>query len=179
MVDPNLSDEELMNLIKVNNLEAFEQLYDRYFDKIYNYLKAKSNSEIAEDLAQNCFIKIYEKSSTYKNEYPVSAWVYTVAKNLLMDEFRKSSVKNKYYERIKELFIQSEANETKNLWNELMLDMKDLDEKNTEVLILRFKEGLEFEDIAKKLNTNPTNARKMVSRAIGALKNLLDVGNSL
>lgn len=179
MVNQDLSDEELMELIKANHIGAFEELYDRYFNKIFNYLKAKSSTEVAEDLTQNCFIKIYEKASTYNNNFPVSAWVYTIAKNLLMDEFRKSSTKNKYFDRLKEMFLQADIVETKSLWNELMFDMRDLDEKSKEVLILRFSDGMDFEEIAQKLNTNSVNARKLVSRALKTLKSFLETGNSL
>lgn len=179
MVNQDLSDEELMVLIKANHIGAFEELYDRYFNKIFNYLKAKSSTEVAEDLTQNCFIKVYEKASTYKNNFPVSAWVYTIAKNLLMDEFRKSSTKNKYFERLKEIFLQADIVETKSLWNELMFDMRDLDAKSKEVLILRFNDGMDFEEIAQKLNTNSVNARKLVSRALKTLKSFLETGDSL
>jgi len=179
LVNQDLSDEELMDLIKANDISAFEELYDRYFNKIFNYLKAKSTTEVAEDLTQNCFIKVYEKSSTYKNNYPVSAWIYTVAKNLLMDEFRKSATKNKYFDRLKEMFGQAETIETKKIWNELMFDMRDLDEKSREVLKLRFNEGMDFEEIAQRLDTNPVNARKLVSRALKTLKSFLQIGDSL
>jgi len=179
LVDQDLSDEELMDLIKANHIGAFEELYDRYFSKIFNYLKAKSSTEVAEDLTQNCFIKVYEKSSTYKNDFPVSAWIYTIAKNLLMDEFRKSSTKNKYFERFKEMFSKADIIEAKNLWNELMFDMRDLDEKSREILILRFNDGMDFEEIAQRLNTNPVNARKLVSRALKTFKSFLEVGDSL
>lgn len=168
-----------MNLIKANNIGAFEELYDRYFNKIFNYLKAKSTTEVAEDLTQNCFIKVYEKSSTYKSDFPVSAWIYTIAKNLLMDEFRKSAIKNKYFDRLKEMFSKTDNIETKNLWNELMFDMRDLDQKSREILTLRFNEGMDFEEMAQRLNTNPINARKLVSRALKTLKSFLETGDSL
>lgn len=179
MLDPNLSDEELMDLIKANRLDAFEELYERYFSKIFNYLKSKSNTELAEDLTQTTFIKVFDKAAKFKHEFPVSAWIYTIAKNLLMDEYRKRSTQKKYFDRLKDLFSQNEVNQTQDLWKELMLDMRELDEKNREIIILRFKEGMDFDEIAQKLNTNPVNARKMVSRALKSLKGFLEVGESV
>ena len=96
-----------------------------------------------------------------------------------MDEFRKSSTKNKYFERFKEMFSKADIIEAKNLWNELMFDMRDLDEKSREILILRFNDGMDFEEIAQRLNTNPVNARKLVSRALKTFKSFLEVGDSL
>jgi len=57
--------------------------------------------------------------------------------------------------------------------------MRDLDEKSREILILRFNDGMDFEEIAQRLNTNPVNARKLVSRALKTFKSFLEVGDSL
>ncbi len=160
--------------IKNANQEAFKQLYERYSHKVFNYLHRKSDRQLAEDLAQTTFVKVFERASTYKSEYPVSAWIYTIAKNLLMDTYRKRQRGYTHLERLKNLFIDDHAAELEKMWRDLLIDLKLLDDKNREIILMRYKEGLEFDEIAKKLDTSVVNARKLLSRANQSLKVLLE-----
>ncbi len=174
LIENDLSDEELMEQIKSSDQDAFKELYQRYSHKIFNYIQKKSNKETAEDLAQATFVKVFERAHTYKNEYPVSAWIYTIAKNLLMDLYRQRERKGNYLEKLKSIFRDQQTKEVGQLWKELLLDMDQLEKKNQEVILMRFQEGLDFEEIAKRLDTTPVNARKILSRANKALRELME-----
>jgi RNA polymerase sigma-70 factor (ECF subfamily) len=94
---PNLvtyNDEELMQLlVKKQNHEAFEILYLRYKSPVFNYLCSQISKAQAEDLLQDIFIKFVSKASDYRGEAKVKTWIWTIARNSLIDFFRSSQHK--------------------------------------------------------------------------------------
>lgn len=65
--------------------------FEEQYDKIYRYAYYKmKQAEIAEDITQETFLRFLE-SDTYRNTGQALQYLYTIARNLCMDEFRKSS----------------------------------------------------------------------------------------
>ena len=84
------SDERLFKLFQEGDVQAFNQLVTRYKDRLYNFLYRFVNDvELAEDLAQDTFLKVYTNKDSYKELYKFSTWMYTIAKNLAFTELRK------------------------------------------------------------------------------------------
>ena len=70
--------------------EAFEVLVFRYQDKLVNYLNNLLHDyDLAVDLAQEAFIRVYRNADRYKGKYRFSTWVYRIATNLAIDEIRR------------------------------------------------------------------------------------------
>jgi len=71
------------------NDAAFTQLVTKYKDAITNYLNMTvGNYDIAADLAQETFIRVYRNIGRYSNIYQFSTWLYRIATNLAIDEMR-------------------------------------------------------------------------------------------
>ena len=84
------SDERLFKLFQEGDVQAFNQLITRYKDRLYNFLyRIVNDVELAEDLAQDTFLKVYINKDSYKELYKFSTWMYTIAKNLAFTELRK------------------------------------------------------------------------------------------
>lgn len=85
-----IPDEELMIQVVEKKKAPFEELYDRYAPGIYNfYLHRLNNKERAQELTQECFLKLWNKAYLFKKEKSFKVWFWTVARNLLNDEFRE------------------------------------------------------------------------------------------
>lgn len=84
-------DGELIALAKQGDREAFGQLYERYADALYRYVRTRIGSdEDAEDLTENVFVKSFESLETYQERgWPYSAYLYQVARNLLVNHYRR------------------------------------------------------------------------------------------
>ena len=84
-------EEELIKRAQHRDQEAFAQLYEAYFDKIYRYIFLKIGSEMeAEDMTQQVFLKALESLSSFKWQgKPFSTWLYRIAHNQIVDYFRK------------------------------------------------------------------------------------------
>lgn len=84
-------DAQLISLAKAGDVEAFGELYSRYLDPIYRYIRTRvSEDQIAEDLSEETFIRAFKALDKYKERgLPFSAYLYRVTKNLLVDFYRR------------------------------------------------------------------------------------------
>jgi RNA polymerase sigma-70 factor (ECF subfamily) len=86
-------EEELVRRAQKRDPEAFNQLYEEHFDRIYRYLVLKIGDRTeAEDLTQQVFLKALESIASYSwRGVPFSAWLFRIAHNQVVDYFRKMS----------------------------------------------------------------------------------------
>ncbi len=85
------SDEELMWLYANNNQErAFDQLYERHKGPLYRYLlKTCREQTLAQETFQELWMKVIRHRNTYQRNAAFATWLYAIARNLLVDVFRK------------------------------------------------------------------------------------------
>lgn len=79
-------------LAKAKNGEqsAFGELYNLYFKKIYRFIFFRvSHKEVAEDLAEEVFLKAFTKISSTKEGSSFEGWLYQIARNLVIDYYRQ------------------------------------------------------------------------------------------
>jgi RNA polymerase sigma-70 factor (ECF subfamily) len=86
------SDAELMLRVKQGDAHAFEELVDRYKQPVLNLLyRTVRDLTEAEDLAQNVFIQVFKSADRYRVEAKFSTWLFTIARNLALNEIRRRS----------------------------------------------------------------------------------------
>lgn len=71
--------------------KLFEQLYDNCADDLYHFLLTQSDRNIAKDICQKTWLKIFEKPHLYNDSGRFIAWLFTIARHALIDEFRKTN----------------------------------------------------------------------------------------
>jgi RNA polymerase sigma-70 factor, ECF subfamily len=85
----SVTDNSLVSEFISGNDEAFAQLVTRYKDSIANYLNMMvGDYDIALDLCQETFLRVYRSIGRYSNMYQFSTWIYRIATNLAIDEIR-------------------------------------------------------------------------------------------
>jgi RNA polymerase sigma-70 factor (ECF subfamily) len=83
------NDNNLVREFIAGNDAAFTQLVTKYKDALTNYLNAMvGNYDVAADLAQETFLRVYKNIGRYSNIYQFSTWLYRIATNLAIDEMR-------------------------------------------------------------------------------------------
>lgn len=94
----NRSDEDLMSLLTHGGQSAFDELYRRYSKPMLNffYRMLDRDRERAEDLLHDLFLKIIEKPEFFDPKKPFRAWFYTLAGNMVRNEYRRNQVNNDY-----------------------------------------------------------------------------------
>ena len=90
--------QEELNLVqraRQGDQEAFAQLYETHFDKIFRYVVMKiRNQTEAEDMTQQVFVRAYESIGSYQLQgVPFTAWLFRIAHNQMVDYVRKESKK--------------------------------------------------------------------------------------
>jgi RNA polymerase sigma-70 factor (ECF subfamily) len=86
----SVSDTLLIEMCQRNDIAAFNEIVGRYKNKIYNYIyRMVGNSEDAEDLTQEVFVKMYVALDSFRNQSSLSTWLYRIAGNLCIDSHRK------------------------------------------------------------------------------------------
>lgn len=85
-----LDDEELLRRFNAGDAAAFEVLLQRYRRPLYNFIfRSVRDREQAEDLLQDVFLRVVQRSAEFKGESKFGTWLYTIARNLCIDTSRK------------------------------------------------------------------------------------------
>ncbi len=88
----HLNDSELVTLFNKGNNEAFEEIVIRYQAHIYTYiLSITKDPEASNDIIQDIFIRVFKNLSKYNDENKLKNWLFTLARNMTMDYYRKNN----------------------------------------------------------------------------------------
>jgi len=174
-------EESLIRRAQQQDKEAFAQLYEANFDKIYRYIVIRiSNKTEAEDVTQQVFINALRSISSFKwKGAPFSAWLFRIAHNLVVDYFRKES--KRATTPLDESLASSDDNPQ--LMSEHRLDIeqlisatKRLTGTQREVISLRFAGELPVAQVAKVMGKSQGAVKALQHSAIVALRKTLSVG---
>ena len=178
------SDEQLMVDYANGNAAAFEELFRRYGQRLYNlFLRSVRRPDWAEDLLQECFLRVIEARQRYQPRNAFSSWIYTIAMNLVRDRYRSlarrgnpagsedsdsnSAVTPSAAERPDEYVAVNQAAAA------VADAVNALPPEQREVILLSKYQGLSFAQIAAVLNTTPEAAKQKAYRAMQTLRKKL------
>lgn len=88
-------DAQLIDEVGKGNQAAFDILFSKYNNKLYASLLAFTKSQdLAEDLTQKTFIRVWKKIETFRGDSSLFTWIYRIAINLAKNEFSSKQAKN-------------------------------------------------------------------------------------
>lgn len=165
---------KLVKLAKGGNSEAFGLLYDGYIERIYRYVYFRvTDEQTAEDLTSQVFFKAWENIGRYKpGGAPFIAWLYTIARNAVIDHFRtrKETVA---LEEVSSLssdgLAPDEVVERQFEAESLQEAIRTLTEEQQQVVILKFIVGMSTDEIANQLGKRASAIRALQMRALQSL----------
>lgn len=170
--------ENLLTKAKKDETAAFGEIYNLFFKRIYTFIYYRvSHKETAEDLAEEVFLKAYTKLSSVKAAKSLEAWLYQIARNLVID----------YYRGKKEQ-LGLEAVENSLIYEETVLDTLNLNHQQIiinqllqnlpadyqQVIRLKFFENLSNNIIAELTGKSEGAIRVIQFRAITKLRKLFE-----
>lgn len=153
--------------------EAFEDLINMYFDRLYKeaYLRCK-HEEDAKEVVQETIYKAYRNIKSLKEPKYFKTWISKILINVCNDYLRKNGMidlehdKNDY---VKKVHNEDEVEIKIDLYN--VID--ELEDKYKDVIILRYIEDLKVEEISKILERPVNTIKTHIRKAIKEMKNLL------
>ncbi|MCF7907234.1 RNA polymerase sigma factor [Patescibacteria group bacterium] len=167
----------LINQIKKGDEQAFAQFYNTYKDKIYSFIYFKvPGKEKADDLVNDTFLKVYRYLRDGHDIDNFRAFLYKTARNSVID-FYRTHQKNISLDSISEIVSKEDVNEK--IDNKLEVEkiataIKQLSNDYQEVIILRFVDGLSFDEISQSTGKSLGNCRMLAHRGIKKVKEIID-----
>jgi RNA polymerase sigma-70 factor (ECF subfamily) len=178
---PLQDEENLVRRAQQKDSEAFAQLYEAYFDKIYRYIVMRIRNEMeAEDMTQQVFMKMLQSISSYKARgLPFSSWIYRIAHNLVVDHLRQQNKKATV--NIEGIPLPDTGEDPQQII-EQQVDVEDLKkatqkltQSQQEVLSLRFTGELSIAECAEIMGKNEGAIKALQHSAVVALRKALMV----
>lgn len=163
----------LKNMVE-GNKEAFKQIFDTYYKSIFLFvLKYVKNKEIAEDVSQEVFIKVWENKREFSSSVGLRAYLYQAAKNRAINVLEHEKVKKKHQA---EALLESNKDEFfyRNLIEQetkrqLLENVKKLPPKAQKVILLSLQ-GIKNQEIAERLDISVHTVKNHKAAAFNFLK---------
>ena len=175
------SEENAIALASQGNQEAFGALYERYVDRIYNYIYYRTGNQFdAEDLTARVFFRAMRHIENYTDRgLPISAWLYRIAHNLVANWHRDNSRRKEVPldeillvrpdgEHPEWALLQSEEQER------LLRVIRHLPPERQQLLILKFVQHLSNAEIGEVMGRTEGAVKSLYHRTLLSLRDEFD-----
>lgn len=171
------TDTDLLNRLRDGDRTAFDLLYEKHWDKVYNQaFKKLHNPDVAKDITQEVFIHIWtHRDSNYIDN--LEAWLFTSVRNNVFRELKKEQKFIPIAELLVELRAYYNEADADALQKELMTAYNKLVDAlppaQQNIYKMRFHDDLSTEEIAEQLNISRKTVQNQLTRAVSLLKTSL------
>ena len=168
------SDESVMQAVRDGHIEQLGVLFDRYHARIHALCsRLTRQSDAADDLAQETFLRVLRYRDSYRGESKFSTWLYRLACNLCHDHFARGQRDR----ATGGLHLVENAADTRAVERDerhelLEHAMARLPMDRREVLVLTRYHDLAYDDVARVLECTPAAARVRAHRALNELREI-------
>jgi RNA polymerase sigma-70 factor (ECF subfamily) len=181
-VDPDV---QLMLRFQAGDLEAFDTLFARHAASVVNFAyRFVRNREIAEELAQEVFLRVHDATPTYRPKAKFRTWLYRIATNVCLNEVRRPQFKA-HYEPIPGVgadeggipveYVDRRAEPPDAVMERcaiaaaLKSALAQLPEKQRVAFILNKYEDLSYAEVAEVMATSEKSVKSLIHRAKEAM----------
>ncbi len=175
MTEEEITAEHVIIEAAKKDARQFSEVYDRYFDGIFEFIfRRTEDEELADDLCSQTFFRALDNLKKYEYRgLPFSAWLYKIATNEVNKHFNKTK-RNRVFsleeQRVRELMEVEEEEFSQEQLDLLKDTLNELPTSTVEILELRFFEGRSFKEIAYILNIGESGAKMRLYRAVEKLR---------
>ncbi|MVT07660.1 RNA polymerase sigma factor [Chitinophaga tropicalis] len=173
--------EEVVTAFRQGDKEAFQQLHKVFFPELFRFCKnLLENEQEAEDIASDTMFKLYQKRKDFTSVYAIRAFLYISARNSCMSYFRKS--KRAHTHKMKILPTLPVEQTTEDILDGLYYEalrtllhnyLKQLPEKQQEVIDLLFIQDHSLQEVADKMSVTVSAIKQHRHRALHRLREIL------
>lgn len=167
----------LIQRAQQGDTNAIGALYDAHQPHIFRFVWSRvRNQQTAEDLTGEIFMKMVTGLPRYKmNEVPFRAWLYRIARNLVIDEYRKQEGQTAVPLQDVETMIPVNQNldaltDIHLTFEKVQTALTQIDANQREVVELRFLGGLSLQEVADALNISLPATKSLQHRGLKALR---------
>ena len=171
------SDEILIQKFKDGNSDAFNTLYQRHLASVYNRVRYIIPEADVEDVTQEVFIAAVKSLHSFRGEAQFGTWLRTLTNHKVAEYYRKRNRKQEAPQvPLAEAAIRGGENQARVMEERIALRkaLNQIPESYREVVLLRFAEGLQFNEIAQLTGQNLEATKSLFRRAISAMRARLE-----
>jgi len=168
--------EKILIELAEDNEDSFEVLFNYYYPRLYNFSKSFLKIEDGiDDILQEVFVKIWQKRKSITSTATFNSYIFTIARNLLLNELRRRLNSENIKEAVQSLSTAEEYSSSQQIEFQELKEVVDyvidkLPERRKEIFILSRVEGLSHKEIAEKLGIKTKTVEYHISLVIKSLK---------
>jgi RNA polymerase sigma-70 factor (ECF subfamily) len=177
----DIADNDIVEMV-IKDPNSYKYIIERYEKKLLGYIRRILfvSKEDAEDILQDVFIKAYKNINSYDSKYSFSSWIYRIAHNESVSFLRK---KKKIIECNQDDEIFDRISSDEDIEDDFLKDLEKrevrklltkLNPKYREVLVLRYFEDMEYNQISDILHTSVGNVSSLIGRGKKEFKMLVE-----
>ncbi len=168
------TESEIIRACQAGQMESFVLLYDRYVEKIFQFVYFRtSHKQHAEDVTSQVFMRAMEKIGSYNGtKGTFQSWLYQIARNLVIDEFRKSKPTENidaHYNLQDSTDLNAEVHH-KMVFEQLAKLIAELPKEAQELITMRLWDELSYSEIAFVTGKTEGSLKMQFSRIINKLQ---------
>ena len=181
----SLPDEELMALCACGSRQAMDEIVSRYHGKLLDFAcRRLGDREASADIAQCALVRAFESAGSYRLQSSLKTWLYTIALNLIRDEWRRRKYrKESLASEIEGMddFIEAQNPSPegsvldKMAAQELWQTVGGLSDNYNTAVVLKFRQGLTYEEIAEVMGAPSGTVKSWIHYALKELRERLGV----
>lgn len=171
------ADELLIQQFKEGNRDAFDLLYQRHLPNVYKRVRYVVPENDVEDVTQEIFIAALRSLPSFRGDSKFGTWLRTLTNHKVAEFYRKRTRKQEpLLAPLSEATSHSTGSTSKTLEERVYIQraMQNLPENYREIILLRFAEDLQFNEIAELTHQNLEATKSLFRRAIAALRTHLE-----
>ena len=173
--------DDIVRRAQAGDQSAFAELYERHYDQIFRYISFKCGNRLeAEDLTGEVFLKMLESIHKFKFQgFPFTSWLYRIAHNLVVDNFRRKGRKPTVpLDKVLNFSGGADSdmeNQVQLSWSmrEVVEAMDNLTGLQREVITLRFVAGLSIAETANAVGRKENAVKALQHAGIRKLRHVL------
>jgi len=172
-----ISDELLIQQFKDGSKEAFDTLYYRHLPRVHNRVRYVVPESDVEDVTQEVFIAALKSLPSFRGDSQFGTWLRTLTNHKVAEFYRKRGRKQEpQLAPLSEALSHMTGSTSQTLEERIYIQraLRELPDNYQEVILLRFAEDLQFNEIAELTNQNLEATKSLFRRAIAALRTHLE-----
>ncbi len=189
LADPDV---QLMLRVAADDHEAFEELVERYQDRLIGFFyHLLGDRSLSEDLAQDAFLRVYRARERYQAKARFSTWLFRIAHNLARNQLRgmarrrrevslapptndSQAMPQQQFLADRSALMPTRIFASKEVQARVQAALNGLGERQKMAVLLHKFEGMSYEDIGRVMGLNAVAVKSLLARARGKLKDALE-----
>jgi RNA polymerase sigma-70 factor (ECF subfamily) len=170
-----MDETELLDACRRGDRRAQRQLYERYAERIYRLtLRLSGNAHDAFDLSQETFVRAFQGLALFDGRSGVGTWLYRIATNEALQLFRRRATERRHLREYAAQGADTTDPESDSARREVQEALDRLAHPHRVVLLLKYQEGLSYEEIAAILECPAGTVASRLNRARTELRAMME-----